>query len=234
MSGKYLIYSSCASTSATGRYYAFYDENKNFISGEIQKTDEEGNTSYILSIPTNAKYFRCNVSSSKSENAMVYLGKKILNYESYSPLITNIYLEEPLRKIGNYVDYIDYKNQKLIKNVGVLNLSSEDNFKLIDNYFELNIESYPKKDRELSISNYLEYENNFWFDENKLKIKIQGINTIEELKNWLNNNKVEIYYPLSKSIVSDIKLPEIYLYKNYSNLTVDTYIKPSNMLVEYD
>ncbi len=156
------------------------------------------------------------------------------DYEPYTEIETNIYLDSPLRKVGNYVDYIDYKNQKEVRNVGVLNLSSEDNFELIDNYFVLNLESYPKKDKELSISNYLEYGSNYWFDGNKLKLKIEGINTIEELKEWLSNNNVVIYYPLSKSVVSDIELPEIKLNKNYSNINIESNIKPSNFLIEYD
>ena len=30
---------------------------------------------------------------------------------------TDIYLDEPLRKVGNYVDYIDFKNKKVVRNV---------------------------------------------------------------------------------------------------------------------
>lgn len=39
-------------------------------------------------------------------------------YEPYKePITTNIYLDEPLRKIGNYADYIDFGNKKLVRNV---------------------------------------------------------------------------------------------------------------------
>lgn len=34
--------------------------------------------------------------------------------------ITNIYLNEPLRKVSDYADYIDYKNKKVVRNVDVL------------------------------------------------------------------------------------------------------------------
>lgn len=34
--------------------------------------------------------------------------------------VTNIYLNEPLRKIGDYLDYIDFKNQKVVRNVDVV------------------------------------------------------------------------------------------------------------------
>ena len=32
------------------------------------------------------------------------------------PITHNIYLKEPLRKVGDYADYIDYKNKKIIRN----------------------------------------------------------------------------------------------------------------------
>lgn len=32
-------------------------------------------------------------------------------------ITTNIYLDEPLRKIGDYADYIDFENQKLLRNI---------------------------------------------------------------------------------------------------------------------
>ena len=35
-------------------------------------------------------------------------------------IITNIYLDEPLRKIGDYVDYIDFEKQKVYRNVQVI------------------------------------------------------------------------------------------------------------------
>ena len=38
-------------------------------------------------------------------------------YIPYYNETTNIYLDEPLRKIGDYLDYIDFKNQKVFRNV---------------------------------------------------------------------------------------------------------------------
>ena len=36
---------------------------------------------------------------------------------------TNIYLDEPLRKIGEYADYVDFANQCVVRQVGVNNES---------------------------------------------------------------------------------------------------------------
>ena len=37
-------------------------------------------------------------------------------YETYmNPITTNIYLDQPLRKVGDVADYIDFKNQKVVR-----------------------------------------------------------------------------------------------------------------------
>ena len=39
-------------------------------------------------------------------------------YEPHiEPITQNIYLDEPLRKVGDYADYIDFKNQKVVRKV---------------------------------------------------------------------------------------------------------------------
>lgn len=55
-------------------------------------------------------------------NIQLEQGDIVTNYEPYiEPITTNIYLDEPLRKIGDYADYIHFKSQKLIRNVEVIN-----------------------------------------------------------------------------------------------------------------
>ena len=45
-------------------------------------------------------------------------GATVRDYEPYvEPVITNIFLDEPLRKLGDYADYIDYKNKKVVRNI---------------------------------------------------------------------------------------------------------------------
>lgn len=57
----------------------------------------------------------------KLKNFQVELGSTATKYEPYiEPITTNIYLKEPLRKMGDYADYIDYKNKKVVRNVEVL------------------------------------------------------------------------------------------------------------------
>ena len=54
----------------------------------------------------------------KYTNLMIEEGTTSSNYESYvEPKTTNIYLTEPLRKVGDYADYIDFENKKVVRNI---------------------------------------------------------------------------------------------------------------------
>ena len=45
-------------------------------------------------------------------------GSENLPYEPYiEPITTNIFLSEPLRKIGDYADYVDGKGGKVVRNI---------------------------------------------------------------------------------------------------------------------
>jgi hypothetical protein len=116
VSGDYLTYSKTGKTSSSLRNFNFYDKDKVFISGGIQKTDEEGSDYYTIDIPEGAKYFRLNVAPSYVDKAMVELGN---NYTGYEPSVNtiNIYLNEPLRKIGDYVDSTDLASNKVVRNI---------------------------------------------------------------------------------------------------------------------
>ena len=47
------------------------------------------------------------------------------DYEPYhEPVTSDIYLDEPLRKIGEYVDYIDFENGKVVRKVGAGDLTT--------------------------------------------------------------------------------------------------------------
>ncbi len=49
-------------------------------------------------------------------------GTKNLPYEPYvEPTTTNIFLNEPLRKIGDYADYVDFKNNKVVRCIRCMN-----------------------------------------------------------------------------------------------------------------
>lgn len=56
-----------------------------------------------------------------AKNVMLEKGEQYTGYEDYiEPITANIYIDEPLRKVGDYADYIDYKNQKVFRQIEVL------------------------------------------------------------------------------------------------------------------
>lgn len=54
----------------------------------------------------------------EAENMQLEIGSSMTDYKSYQePRITSIYLNQPLRKVGDYVDCIDFKNKKVIRRI---------------------------------------------------------------------------------------------------------------------
>ena len=105
------------------------DSDGKVLLSNIFKTTETSETKKIeLTNPANKslgyidiKYYtetrNCNV---KISNIQVEKGDNATEYEPYQePKTANIYLDEPLRKIGDYADYIDFKNNKVVRNVSV-------------------------------------------------------------------------------------------------------------------
>lgn len=101
----------------TNQLAAFYDENKQFVKGiyGYGRSHES---------PSNAKYIRITVRADYMDTMQVQLGSVSTEYEPYiEPVTTNIFLDEPLRKLGDYADYIDFKENKVVRNIGSEKLS---------------------------------------------------------------------------------------------------------------
>jgi hypothetical protein len=172
--------------------------------------------------------------------------------------ITNIYLNEPLRKMGGYADYIDYKNQKVIKLVDKKTFDGSENWELHTTIsggcvFRLDGVLTPLLNAPQTSTHMTHFDvTNIYstskfgvglyrFSSNTEVTKITGNRlyvssshtTVEDFKEWLSQNKPSIYYPLETTIEETIELPNILLNKGTNIIEVDTNILPSNMVVEY-
>lgn len=110
-----------------------YDDNNNKVGSQAIYDSVVADTGYVFDFSTisiysfykNSKQFSFCILARKNalSNLMVYdiayyADTDTTEYEPYvKPTITHIYLNEPLRKVGDYADYIDFKNQKVIRNV---------------------------------------------------------------------------------------------------------------------
>lgn len=94
----------------THMWAAAYDENKQFVKGIY------GYGAKIM--PANSKYIRITVRADYIDTMQVQLGSEAAPYEPYvEPVTTNIFLDEPLHKLGDYADYIDFKENKVVRNI---------------------------------------------------------------------------------------------------------------------
>lgn len=114
--------------------YTIQIENANssilFLGTASSTTIQASKMWQIISADTGYFYIRANVYNQTKLDALVqaigkimihegaYTATTIPKYEPYhEPITTHIYLDEPLRKVGDYADYIDFKNQKVVRNI---------------------------------------------------------------------------------------------------------------------
>lgn len=184
----------------------------------------------------------------------VYLGTEPYSrYEPYQePITTNIYLDEPLRKVGDYADYIDFKNGLLVNKTYTKNLSEVD-FTLLNKeltngfvrvgYFNVK----PTMLKGIAIDgfcNILPTSSRDFNNPKEESIRFGQVNSMiyiytksayaskEELLNYLGDAKVT--YILRNSTETSISLPILPTFKGITTVyEVGTTIQPSNMEAEY-
>lgn len=172
--------------------------------------------------------------------------------------ITAINLNEPLRKVGEYTDYIDYENQKVVRKVANVELNGSENWAVYrsnaDNtVFNLDDTLTPLINAPISatymshfaltdISSTASFPTGvyrFGFSSTTLNITTTRLyvssthKTVDEFKTWLAENKPVIVYPLATPTEETVGLPEIQTHKGTNILDINTIVQPSNVEVTY-
>lgn len=156
----------------------------------------------------------------------------------------NIFLDEPLRKNGNSVDYIDFINQKIYRKVRSRKLTgSEDNWTASSSYpggFFMNwanLGGIARGEFLCSSAQYVsdlsEYLFGTCFSDNSMNIRIMQPGTL--LQNWKDfllqhyssNNPIEIQYTSASTSVQSLNLPELSIKRGSNTISVNTEIAPS-------
>lgn len=239
----------------SGNFGAFYNENKVFVCGI------ENNYGKIK-VPSNAKYLRITVNNDYLDTMQVEINSEETNYAPYAETkLFNIYLDEPLRKIGDYADYIDFKNGKVIRNVGYTIIDGTENWGLpgglINGYSSYRLTTFfPNYPVEAFYTNYFNTRGNVYYTNfrenvatsysNSGQLIINVSNDIADSKsqttteNWIswlktkynNGEPLSIQYQLKTPTETEISLPDLSVFDNYTKIEVLTYVQPSNMEVE--
>ena len=165
---------------------------------------------------------------------------------------THIYLDEPLRKVGDYADYIDFKNQKVVRKVkeltldgtetwykgttmadtiafyikpnNILNLSNQ--YSILSDKFIIKSSGVSSIDNEFAQNTGI----NVYFKINKSRLNSE---TIDEMKAWVTANNIQLYYILAIPTEETISLPALKTFKGTNIMTVDTAVLPSNIKAKY-
>ena len=173
-------------------------------------------------------------------------GETATEYEPYTSSTQHIYLDEPLRKVGDYADYIDFKNQKVVRFVKEKTFDGTENFN--DAYIaSFNRITYPLPHLHLSTSVAMLTRSiwgntaTIWANATNIAFDISyyGVATLDEFKTklmeWYDDGKpLKMYYILGTQTEESIIVPELTApISSVANISTETEISPSNMDVEY-
>ena len=174
-------------------------------------------------------------------------------------ITTNIYLNEPLRKLGDYADYIDFENKKVIRYIDKYIFNGTENvglrgqqptngtailttamFAYRDNFENLICTRF-SADRNYAskmipntccfINSSVDSRFHFCIEgAGKTAAEVKAI-----LKEWYDSgNPMVVLYPPNKAIPEEtIELPSILTTKGNTKIEIDANIQPSNMEVVY-
>lgn len=166
---------------------------------------------------------------------------------------TSIYLNEPLRKLGEHIDYIDFENKKIIRNVAEYKFTGKETWTdRSSNYSNKEQSRFSSQvilsryvNPQLALSNICEVEtlrgatvlasNGIQLYNAASSAVYFTVNTmtLNEFKTWLASANAKLTYPLETPIEETIELPNIPTIKGTTIIEVDTNIQPSNMEVTY-
>ena len=218
------------------------DISKKFMYSEIFGTIYKEKTFSLSDSKSFDMYFYIPESSNQVGDKITYsinieYGDKATEYEPYKETITNIYLDEPLRSIGEYSDYIDFKTKKVVRNIKQINLSDLSWSKNGNAFFSSHIDDVADEINSTKIKSdkftvqAKTTDNSIYINHKKVYIWNSNYSDINEFKTIINNSK--LYYQLNASIEEDINLPKLLINKDTSVISVGVSIKPSNIELEY-
>ena len=251
-------------TGANLRYIALYNKNKeitgNFWTGRANPYKFTINEDCLIRVDVERDG---NVNIENFDTFFTYYeiqlekGSNVTPYEPYcEPFETSIYLNEPLRKIGETSDYIDFENQKVIRNIATTRLDGT----MVWSTYGTN-EKYYGYMRDLDVvsktvsgikclcnrSKGLRGYGNVWYGRElgcyaglmsssatRTHFCITSEKpTVAEFRAEINEKPLEIIYIARTVKEEDIDLPNILLNKGTNIIEIDTTITPSNMEVTY-
>ncbi len=202
-------------------------------------------------------YVNGNKISFEMDTLQIETNDVMTDYEPYYlPVTTNIYLDEPLRKVREYGDYLDFDKCTHIKNIGYVKnpiiqqvMSAESlqtRFLLNSTLTGTNIlnssvqmthginRGYANDSQPFTV----QAANNrlYYYILNTLTgISSEDSNTVrvEKASAWLSGKDVEVVYIFKKPIETPITIPKLPTFRGTTIYTIKTSVQPSDMSATY-
>ena len=248
------VYSYSGSTGLANyaRKCAWYDSSKNLI-----RVDNFGNSGQLTS-PNNAKYFRTSVRIIASGTQDTDIGTYLLvegsttpsKYIPYYNETTNIYLDEPLRKIDEYSDYIDFINGKVVRNITEFILDGARTTNLYFNSASQNTSRIQYTSNPRGGSNDTNIFCNQLLGKLNYNPDIEGVyvnnasivlrinkdkigKSITTANEYFSVNPLILNYILATPTEESITLPNVSTVEGNNTLNIETEITPSQVYIKY-
>lgn len=165
-------------------------------------------------------------------------------------IATNIYLKEPLRAVNlSYADKLDVKNGVCTRNIKIEQLDKNTGFlwRVLNNTplitYKLNDAYIPENYSDMVIcSHYLNNRNDAYYGRSNsvfldttkyLRIYHEGITTLDEYKELLGDEIIDVAYVIAEPITEKIIAPNIPTFKNGTTYSIATTVQPLSGTVEY-
>ena len=186
---------------------------------------------------------------------------EVVDYEPYGCRIpitingvtTDIYLTAPLRKVGNYCDYIDFKEGVVVRHVKRIDASTIKTWKYTaDKYMFMatSVAETPGIIVGNKMSTHFEMKNiwtlgtedttttGIYANTSYLTIRHPGYNNLADFKNWLASQTaagtpVYVDYGVVDGVVETIDLPQLLTEEGENTINIGTEIAPSSFIVDY-
>ena len=260
-SGKTYTISGNLNASADGKFVLAY-RNDRYTSGAV----ENWNVTFpiTVTVPEDKNWIVIAYWSNSDNNVVSWSniqceeGTKTTEYEPYGkykiPIIinkedddgqpysetVNIYLDEPLRKVGEYADYIDIKNKKVVRNVGSIIYNGSEGWGAYDSgngYLKSNTIIQDEKPVLCNLfKNSQSLIKTLAVRKNYGHIYVYGVvddyPTAEEWRAFLAQNNMEVIGPLATFTEETIDIPNINI-DGATSITIGTQTEASNITLDY-
>lgn len=174
----------------------------------------------------------------------------------YEPIITTTYLNEPLRKIGDYVDVLDYDSSSAERKINKLIFTGNEQFMDTSyNVFYVNMTGYLRIEGLTLLCSHYQAQGNITDirdiedmhcafnvqntpSRNRIMFRDTRFNNLIDLRAYIKGQyeagtPITFYYVLSESNTEALILPSLSTFEGTTSISTDTETRPSNIEITY-